>query len=277
LPLKVSIITVYYNTPSELSDLRVSMRRHLKEEDYEWILIDNHSETDLSSNFPEAIYCRQMQNLGFARACNLGAERASTSYLFFVNPDCEFTQDCLDPLLNAVEKGGVAGPRVLNADGSIQLSFGRFLSVGAEALQKFRMQFEKTALMQKWLARKFPFHPDYVSGCALMIRAETFRSLHGFDPTFFLYNEDVDLCKRVRSQGLDVTYVPSAVIVHKRNRSVNKNPDLSLREYRKSQIYYYSKHHGRLQNFLLKLYLSLAGKSPKALPQMKEVRSSHES
>jgi GT2 family glycosyltransferase len=261
LPPEVSIITVYYNTPEDLLRLHRSALECLDSNQYEFIVADNQSDSDLSSKLSGVSYLRLPENFGYGRASNMAAQNAAAPYLFFVNPDCEFIHDCLTPLLGAIQRSAVAGPKVLNPDRSIQLSFGPFLSILAEAQQKRRMHAEKSVSVQKWLTEKtaHAFHPDYVSGCALMIRTDVFRKAGGFDENYFLYNEDVDLCKRIHNQGLEVSYEPSAHIIHYRNQSVKRVPERAKAEYRKSQIYYYQKHHGALQNLLLKLYLSSKG------------------
>jgi GT2 family glycosyltransferase len=259
LPAPVSIITVYHNTPDEVLKLHASVRRFLSPE-CEFIVADNDAGIDLREKLPGAAYLRLSGNLGFGGANNAAVGRATAPVLFFVNPDCEFVDDCVGALLPVLDSADVVGPRVFNTDGSVQLSFGPALSICGEALQKIRIAFEKSGPVQKWLRRKKDFEPDYVSGCALMMRADLFRRLGGFDENFFLYQEDVDLCKRVTDSGGRVRYVPSARIVHARNLSVSKLPGRMADEYRKSQRYYYRKHHGPLQNGLLGLYLTLRGR-----------------
>lgn len=119
------------------------------------------------------------------------------------------------------------------------------------------MRNERTEQIQTWIRQQGQFSPDYVSGCALMIPKKLYDEIGGFDEIFFLYEEDVDLCKRVHELGLRILYVPSTTILHKRNRSVRQENERATHEYRKSQRYYYAKHHGWVQNSLLKLYLSL--------------------
>jgi GT2 family glycosyltransferase len=121
------------------------------------------------------------------------------------------------------------------------------------------MKGENSQTMQEWMRNKGESFVDYVSGCALMVPVNLYRKIGGFDKSFFLYEEDVDLCKRIANEGLRTKYVPSAVILHKRNRTVRTEPERSKREYRKSQIYYYKKHHGWFQNALLRFYLFLKG------------------
>ena len=235
------------------------MLAFLKADSYQWIVVDNGSELDLSAQLPQAVYLRMRENLGFGRANNWGAEKATTPYLFFVNPDCEFVGDCVTPLLESLRYSAVTAPLVFNTDGSVQLSFGPFLSILNEAVQRLRTRFEKSNWVQSWIRRQASkvFYPDYVSGCAFLIRADVFRGLGGFDENFFLYQEDVDLCKRVKDRKLQVSLVPDAHIMHARNRSMMNEREKVEVEYRKSQIYYYRKHNSMLQNLLLRLYLTI--------------------
>jgi GT2 family glycosyltransferase len=257
LPPEVSIITVYYNSPEEILALHHSMQKNLSPRQWEWIVADNNSREDLSARLPETIYLRFPENYGFAKANNKAAQKASAPYLFFVNPDCVFVENCLPALIDALKQAAVAGPRVMNEDGTVQLSFGPFLSIRNEYLQRKRMSNEKTEQMQAWIRQQGQFSPDYVSGCALIIPKKLYDEIGGFDENFFLYEEDVDLCKRVHDLGLRILYVPSITILHKRNRSVRQEKEGATREYRNSQRYYYAKHHGWVQNALLKLYLGL--------------------
>lgn len=263
--ITVSIITVYYNTPAELRKLHQSMQHYLPQGCYEWIVADNHSLDDLTAELSCSNYLRLNENFGFAKASNLAAAESSAPFLFFVNPDCEMISDCLTPLLAVMDGASVAGPRVFNTDGTVQLSFGPELSIGAEAKQKMLMRFERNPFVQQWLRRKTSFEPDYVSGCALMISRELFGRIGGFDEEFFLYEEDVDLCKRVRAEGGSIRYVPEARIVHHRNRSTENAGEFARAAYRKSQIYYYEKHHGVIQRKLLHWYISLSPRSRRSL------------
>lgn len=256
----VSLITVYYNTPDDVAALCDSIRKFVPRDMLELIVVDNASARDLSGELGGVKYLRLPRNVGFGAGCNRGAEIASAPVLFFVNPDCELVEDCVTPLLALASGSAVVGPLVIYPDGALQLSFGPQLSIGNEAAQRRRMLAERTPRVQNWIRSHGQFHPDYVSGCALMVRAADFGQAGRFDEGFFLYHEDVDLCKRIRDRGGVVTYAPSTRIVHKKSRSMQKEPGKAAVEYRRSQIYYYRKHHGWLQNRLLDLYLSLRGK-----------------
>src|SRR5437667_9357554 len=88
-----SIITVYYNTPEDLLRLAESIHTYLPQGSFEWIIADNASRENMSSQIPWATYLRMSENYGFARACNLAAEQGSAPLLFFLNPDCLLKND----------------------------------------------------------------------------------------------------------------------------------------------------------------------------------------
>jgi GT2 family glycosyltransferase len=258
---QVSIITVYYNNPEDLIKLSNSMKKFLQKDQHEWIVVDNNSSVNLSSQL-ECTYLLSSENIGFGAGCNAGAKAAKGGHLFFVNPDCEFIENCIAPLVKASEKNLIAGPQVLYPDGVLQLSFGPFLSISAERHQKSLQYRERTEPVQSFIRNQSPENPDYVSGCAMMIRASNFQDLGGFDEKFFLYNEDVDLCKRAQQKGIYCAYIPEARIQHSKSGSAKHNLDRASQEYRKSQLLYYQKHQGAIQNFLLRMYLRISGKMP---------------
>jgi N-acetylglucosaminyl-diphospho-decaprenol L-rhamnosyltransferase len=258
---QVSIITVYYNNPEDLMKLASSVKSFLAKDEYEWIVVDNNSQKNLSHQL-DCTYLLQSENIGFGAGCNAGATAANGEHLFFVNPDCEFIENCLPPLVKASEENLIAGPQVVYPDGYLQLSFGPFLSISAERHQKSMQYRERTKEVQSWIRDEAPRHPDFVSGCAMMMQSSIFQSLNGFDEKFFLYNEDVDLCKRAQLKGIHSAYIPQARIQHSKSGSAKHNLNQASQEYRKSQLLYYKKHHGAIQNLLLRTYLRLSGKMP---------------
>jgi GT2 family glycosyltransferase len=258
---QVSIITVYYNNPEDLIKLSTSIKNFVTKDQCEWIVVDNNSTQNLSAQL-DCTYLLQSQNLGFGAGCNAGAKVAKGEHVFFVNPDCEFIENCIPTLVNASEKNVIAGPQVLYPDGYLQLSFGPFLSISAERHQKSLQYRERTKEVQSWIRNEAPQNPDFVSGCAMMMKSSIFQSLNGFDEKFFLYNEDVDLCKRAQEKGIQSAYISEARIEHTKSGSAKHNLDRASQEYRKSQLLYYKKHQGAIQNLLLRTYLHLSGKMP---------------
>ena len=258
MPRAVSIITVYYNAPDDLRNLYDSMQRQLPSVRYEFIVADNHSEKDLSQELPGVKYLRLPENYGFAKANNIASQKARGEFLFFVNPDCIFIEDCLTPLLSVAKQTAIVAPKVLNPDQSIQVSFGPTLSLWNEFRQRRLVKREATPRVQRWLKTQTsrPFSPDFVGGAALFIASAVFKELDRFDEKFFLYEEDVDLCERARKLGHKILYFPSARIVHVRGTSASRNSTQVNKHYRQSHIYFYQKYRGGLQTFLLRIYLT---------------------
>jgi N-acetylglucosaminyl-diphospho-decaprenol L-rhamnosyltransferase len=101
--------------------------------------------------------------------------------------------------------------------------------------------------------------PDWVSGSCLLARRVVLESLRGFDESFFLYEEDVDLCRRARQAGWRVVFTPAATILHRLGASMDQDPDRARLEYHRSHLLYYRKHNGAWLTALLRLHLRLRG------------------
>ena len=119
---------------------------------------------------------------------------------------------------------GIAGPRIVDADGRAELSFGPHISPWAEAWQKLRVRgagarVAADAARGSSVRRSGPQHPDWVSGACWLARRPVLEAAGLFDERFFLYTEDVDLCARVRTAGHRIAFVPSSVVRHTRGAS----------------------------------------------------------
>lgn len=240
----LSIIIVNFNTKELLRNCLYSILKSSRGLNFEIIVVDNHS-TDSSQamikeNFPQVKLIKNKENVGFGRANNQGAKEATGRYLFFLNSDTIILNDCLKRLVKFMDKHqniGVSGPRILLKDGHPQpaafgpeptfwqLTFGRFL---------------KTDKI------------DWLSGAALIVRRKIFETIGGFDENFFMYFEDVDLCKRVKALGYQVSICPFAKVIHLLGQSIKRNKERKIL-YFKSQDYFYKKHYGLLVWVLLVL------------------------
>jgi GT2 family glycosyltransferase len=168
----------------------------------ETIVVDNGSldgsAAVAAARFTEVQLVEPGRNLGFAAGANAGARRARGEYILFLNPDVELVPGCLRDLLMEFED-----PRVAVVGPSIRVMASGDIEYGAT-----------TDPFGYPVALHRVGSPLYVPGCALMIRAEVFRAVGGFDPRFFMFVEDVDLCWRVLLAGWDVRVVPKALVFH---------------------------------------------------------------
>ncbi|HXW50910.1 MAG TPA: glycosyltransferase family 2 protein [Candidatus Acidoferrales bacterium] len=262
----VSVIIVSYNAAEELAAaLRsVAALPEVRADPAfaEVIVSDNGSADDSVAQaraaFPGVRVIENGANLGFAKACNIGARAATAPLLFFLNPDARAHAGVLR---NAVDyfaahpDVAMAGAKLLNADGSIAESCGEFdtwwqaflRSSAWGELPMFRPQANGYEL-RRW-DYQGERDVDLVVGAAMFIRSSIFAELGGFDERFFLYHEEIDFAHRLHDRGLRVVYLPQCVVTHEgeaggSKKTWGKSGVLGWRQ--RSRRMYWIKHHGRL-------------------------------
>ncbi len=231
------------------------------------VVVDNASTDDTVSRAQQAwstvLVVRNTENLGFARASNQGLSAVGNSpFVVFLNPDAEVQPGALRRLLGELEARpelGAVGPRTEGADGTPQLSFGPDLTPLAEWRQRRRMKAlrrrDPRALAALDADARRPGEPDWLSASCLMARSEALRAVGGFDPGFFLYEEDADLCLRLRRAGWRLAFGPEALVVHHQGGSVASAPGSAAVAYHQGHLRYYAKHNGLFATVLLRAHL----------------------
>lgn len=231
----------------------------------EVIVVDNAS-TDgtaqaIRDAFADVRVIETGENLGFARGNNLGLAAARGRYRFLLNSDAFVQPGALRTLasfLDAHPDAGACGPMLLNEDGSLQPS-GRPLptvwSVFVDMTKLYRLArrnvFEERGRDYGRVARV-----GEISGAALMLRREAYEATGGFDPAFFAYYEDIDLCKRIGEAGFAIYYVPDAKVMHLWRHTSRGLPEASYCAGVDSLRYYFYKHHGRAAEAAVQLMLA---------------------
>jgi GT2 family glycosyltransferase len=246
---------VNYNSGPLLARCIRALRQSVRTDSLEIIVVDNGSQDGSAQTLPEdarpdhTIFAGK--NLGFAGANNLGAKNARGRYLLLINTDCflrEGDAQTLAEILDADPSVGIAGPMLRNPDNTLQPSCHNFPTPLVFLLEQ--------SLLWK-LVRHWPFGSrklliasdhayrrdvDWLVGACLMVRAETFRALGGFDEAFFFYWEEADLCMRVQEAGKRVLYAPEAQAVHIGGAST---PQGRMLEWFFRGLYrFYAKHYG---------------------------------
>lgn len=157
---------------------------------------------------------------GFGANHNAAFARALTERFCVLNPDIRFDADPFPPLLDALRdsRTGVAAPRVLAPDGTVDDSARRFPDLRSLALKALGR-----APRLEYTIGAEPVRPDWVAGMFMLFRADTYRQLSGFDERYFLYYEDVDLCRRLRQAGYEAVLVPQASVVHYAQRQSRRS------------------------------------------------------
>jgi GT2 family glycosyltransferase len=269
----VSVIIVNYNGEKFLDHCLQTLIEKTKNIEYEIILVDNAS-TDNGTNlvrqkYPQVHIIESTTNLGFSAGNNLGVKKCRGDKLLFLNNDTYLLEDSLAILSELMDQRkdiGAAGPRLIFPDGRHQLSCGALPNILVEATDKIRYGFDSgcKSFSSKIHDRILSSDREvgWVTGACLMVRRDIFERISGFDENMFMYFEDKDLCKRVHATGSKVLFSPRTSVVHLLGGSGMVIPKATLdSRYRKCQIYYYKKHLGRMQQFLLSVYLTLSGKS----------------
>lgn len=183
-------------------------------------------------------------NLGFGRGCNLGAESVDTEYVLFLNPDAVLGLDALATLVEFMDTHaavGIAAPAIRDQDAGM-------LTRPSDVL---RQAFRRPAHRERRLTEPGgePFQTNWICGAAMMMRNQLFRDLSGFDPRFFLYFEETDLCRRAAAAGAEIWVVQAAVATHNAASSAKQvgapmHSGMISEHYYQSRFYYLRKHHG---------------------------------
>jgi len=263
----LSVLIVNWNSKDYLRRCLHTIRETCAEFRPQIVVVDaasfDGSKGMIDEEFPEVEFIQCQENLGFARSNNIGFKRVRGEYLLLLNPDTELKKHAVENLLDVFRKHpdiGIAGPRILNTDGSLQTSCVQALptpinqAVDSEFLRRL---FPKSNLWGVWEAFRAtePCEVEAISGACMLLKSQTFRELGGFCPDYFMYAEDMDLCYRVKRMGLKIYHVPSAVIIHHGGGSSTKQPnDFSIVAMREANYIYFIKNQGFLS---AKLYVIL--------------------
>jgi GT2 family glycosyltransferase len=266
---RVSVVVVSFNTSADLLSCAESLEREVALP-YELIVVDNASADGsagaLQSAYPTAQIVRNTENAGFGRACNQGIRLSRGPYVLLLNSDATVRPGAVETLaglLDAQPGVGAAGPRTLNEDGTVQPSFGPDLTLWAEWRQRRLVEGvrrrERRALRRITVAASREHEPEWLSGSCLIARRSALESVGLFDEAFFLYEEDADLCRRLRKAGWRIVFTPSAEVVHRQGRSTASDPRRARIEYQRSHLRYYQKHNGVVQVLALRAWFVAVG------------------
>ncbi len=253
--MSTAVLIVNYKTYDELAQCLSSLGSQLAEGD-EVVVVDQESDAARLEAAAKAlgrplVSLTRRDNIGFAAGVNLAAASSRAPYLLLLNPDATAEGPIvrvLESFLTAHPDVGVAGARVLNADGTIQPSARMFPDLttwfGGRTSWLTR-RFPGNALSQRNLAASFeatsPLDVDWLSGSCFMTPRAIFERMGGLDAGFFMYWEDADYCSRVMAAGYRRMLVPEACVRHRAGRSAARAPARAIRTFHKSAFRLYCK------------------------------------
>ena len=269
---QLSIVIVTFNSTDQIDTCLQSLVNTLPPIDYETIVVDNASPDGTAATvrrrWPAVRVIDARGNTGFSRANNIGIRASSGPFVLVLNPDTKVHAGAVMRLLEVLASrpdAAVVGPRLVDGQGRVELSFGSMIGPVAELRQKVLVRGNDRGLpiIRQYVdhATRRPHEVDWVSGACLLVRREDAEAAGLFDERYFMYAEDVDFCAGIRALGRKVLFVPAAEVSHFRGRSVASMPGATEVAYRRSQIAFYAKHHPRWLPFL-RAYLALRNRLP---------------
>ncbi len=263
---KLSIIILNYNTKNLvlkcIRGINDKYSEQLKNNEFEIIVVDNNSSDDSVAQISRLRQdyggqanlklIKNEKNLGFSKGCNAGAWEARGENLLFLNSDIEVSSGGfleMVQLLERQEKIGILGGRLLNPDGSSQLSAGKFYTLINFILMIAGL--ERFASLRK--SPKEITKVDWVSGACLMIKKSLFDKLKGFDEQIFMYTEDMELCFRAGKIGFLTYFYPNISLVHKEHASSSRS--FAIIHIYHGILHFYKKHKSYWQYLMVKSLL----------------------
>jgi len=263
--LDVSIVIVSFNTCEVLRACLESVTRETVGLSAEMMVVDNASSDGsaemVAREFPGVRLFRSETNLGFGAANNVALEQASGRYFILLNSDAFFEPGALHRAIthmDATPDCGLGGARLIGRDGEWQPSARMFHTVLGDWIVTTGLagQFPKNKVMggfdRTWADPMEAASVDWVPGAFCIVRPAVLAKIGLFDPAFFLYYEEVDLCKRIKDAGYSVWYWPDVVVVHWGGESSKRVKTLAYSSMAaqvvmwrmRSMFLYYRKHHG---------------------------------
>ena len=263
--IDISLILVSFNTRDVLRESLQSVAREQGSFRLEIFVVDNNSRDGsvemVEAEFPHVRVIRSEVNLGFGAANNVALEQARGRYIVLLNSDAFLTSDSLRlsvENMDADPSVGLAGGRLVGRDYSWQPSARMFPSIVSDfkVMTGLAAKFPKSRFFgsfdRTWADPMEQAEVDWVPGAYSIIRSEALARVGFFDPEFFLYSEEVDLCRRIQEAGYKIMYWPEIVVIHIGGESSRQIKTLEMssagaqliRWRMRSTLLYYRKHHG---------------------------------
>lgn len=267
---RLDIIIVNHNTSADLQACLSSLETAPPAIPHHILVVDNASSDDsvaaVTRRWPLVEVVPLAENAGFAAANNVGIRRTSSPLVLLLNSDTVVPKGAIDTLVGRLEATGAAaaGPRLVNAEGAPEVSFGPMLSPLAEVAQRMRVRLaaSKAGWARRYVARHVSRERlvDWVSGACLLVRRAAAQEAGLLDERFFMYEEDVDFCASLRSRGGHVIFTPATQVVHLRGRSFAAAPAAVSPLYDRSHVRFYEKHAPHWVP-LLRAWLAMRGRA----------------
>ena len=267
--MSVSIIIINYNGGRLLKDCIDSIYREATTLPFDIWVVDNDSQDNsieiIKQHYPHVNVIENRTNIGFAKASNMVLLTSTTDYFLLLNPDTIICNQAIEKVVGYMDQRtevGIAGCKVLNEDGGVQLACRR--SIPTPKVAFFRLTgmsklFPKSKLIAKYnltyLDAGEPHEVDAVSGAFLMIRKTVVDDIGKLDERFFMYGEELDWCLRAKKAGWKVIYYPDAEIIHYKGECSKSNSRKATFEFYRSMYLFHKKHFADKYNPIINIII----------------------
>ncbi len=248
---QLSVVIVHYKT-LELTKRCLSSIFNNSIQDIEVIVIDNNSQDQacevLKGSFPNLIWVKNSKNEGFGRACNIGIHKANGNHILLLNSDAIFNRKTAlraIETLNNNKKIGLVGCQIMNED----LTKQNYTST----IACYKYELNKNLIINK-VFPNLKCEQNAIMGSFMMLKKDVIRNCGAFDPNFFLYSEEIELCNRILKHGYKIITLEDEFIIHKNNGSINSK-DLAFQQSIASKYLLFLKTRG-YSGYLLLLIIS---------------------
>ncbi len=255
MSVKLSIIIVSYNSAKFIGKCIDSIEHNLPKNS-EIIVVDSGSEdetTEILEKYKNIKLIKSQTNIGYGKGNNLGFRLSKGEYILILNPDTTVAKESVQKLLDYIDshsEAGLVAPKLIQDNGKVQPTVRKLPTIkGALAEYYFKIKNAYEAYIPD---PDSPLEVESVVGAALMIKRDVFEKIGGFDERYFMYFEDLELCRKLHNLGYKIIYLPDAVVYHKVG-GTQTYPERNQTWIQKSAEIY----HGRLYGFVLYLILRL--------------------
>ncbi len=235
--ITISVVIVNFNVRYLLEQCLLSLRRGIESLKLQIIVVDNASSDNsinyLKERFPEVEFVALAENMGFAKANNIGLAKCIGEYILILNPDTVLVEDTLPKLTDFLKSNpscGLVTPKLIRKDGALDLACRRALPtpwVAFSRISGLSNIFPKSKLFSQYnltyLDCDQPARIGSLTGAFMLMPSEVYRKVGGFDEQFFMYGEDIDFCARAAQAGYEIHYRPEATAIHYRGESTRRS------------------------------------------------------
>lgn len=271
--MQLSVIIVNYNVRHFLEQCLCSVQKAIASLEAEVLVIDNNSAdnslTYLQPRFPAIQFIANYENAGFAKACNQGLKLSTGKYILFLNPDTIVPEDCFTKCITFFEEHpdtGALGIKMLDGSGNfLKESKRSFPSPKTSLFKLFGLAklFPRSKTFAKYhlghLDENKDHEVDVLAGAFMLIKKEVLEKVGGFEETFFMYGEDIDLSYRIQKAGYKNYYFSGSSIIHFKGESTKKGSLNYVHLFYNAMNIFVKKHYGKSKagTFVFSIYIAI--------------------